>query len=176
MEALRERCTEVGALLIFDEVMTGFGRTGRMFALEHWPVAPDIVVMAKALGGGLPLGAFAGPRPVMQCLSTDPPLAHVTTFGGNPVSCAAGLAALEILQKEHLPARAKTIGEALLSLLQSLCQEFAFLKTARGLGCLLALEFHRAEDCQKFTRLCMQNGIILGWTLFRDDVIRWRRR
>ena len=172
MRALRERCTEVGALLIFDEVMTGFGRTGRMFALEHWSVVPDIVVMAKALGGGLPLGAFAGPRHIMQCLSNDPPLAHVTTFGGNPVSCAAGLAALDILQKENLPVRAEAIGEALLALLQSLCREFAFLKTARGLGCLLALEFHRAEDCRRFTSLCMQNGVILGWTLFRDNVIR----
>ena len=91
LPALRRRCNEVGALLIFDEVITGFGRTGRMFASEHWDVTPDVLVLAKALGGGMPLGAFISTPEIMATLSADPPLAHVTTFGGHPVCCAAGL-------------------------------------------------------------------------------------
>ncbi|MCL5019883.1 MAG: aminotransferase class III-fold pyridoxal phosphate-dependent enzyme, partial [Patescibacteria group bacterium] len=92
LKKLRDRCTETGAVLIFDEVQTGFGRTGKMFAAEHWDVVPDIMVMAKAMGGGLPLGGFTGRPEIMDTLSHDPPFAHVTTFGGNPVCCAAGLA------------------------------------------------------------------------------------
>src|SRR5439155_23201390 len=103
LPALRQRCDETGALLIFDEVQTGFGRTGRLWAGEHWSVTPDVCVLAKALGGGMPLGAFVGRAPVMASLSTDPPLSHVTTFGGHPVCCAAGLAALEVLLAEGLP-------------------------------------------------------------------------
>ena len=95
MRALRSRCDKAGALLIFDEVLTGFGRTGKLFALEHFGGTPDIIVLAKALGGGLPLGAFCASSSVLAVLAHDPPLGHITTFGGHPLSCAAGLAALE---------------------------------------------------------------------------------
>ncbi|MCS6926597.1 MAG: aspartate aminotransferase family protein, partial [Candidatus Binatia bacterium] len=104
---LWERCREVGALLIFDEVITGLGRTGTLFACEQWQVTPDILVLAKALGGGMPLGAFISTPDIMATLSQDPPLAHVTTFGGHPVCCAAGLAALEVILQERLPHRAQ---------------------------------------------------------------------
>src|SRR5262249_45134713 len=118
--ALRARCDETGALLIFDEVVTGFGRTGRRFACEHWQVCPDILVLAKALGGGLPLGAFVGRPEVMETLSHDPPLAHVTTFGGHPLSCAAALAALGFSERERLYERAAAIGEHWLRQLDTL--------------------------------------------------------
>src|SRR5262249_30768613 len=118
LPALRARCTEAGAVLIVDEVITGFGRTGALFACEHWQVGPDILVLAKALGGGMPLGAFLGRPDIMRTLSADPPLAHVTTFGGHPVSCAAGLAALEVLVGERLPERAACVGEEWLRQLQ----------------------------------------------------------
>jgi 4-aminobutyrate aminotransferase-like enzyme len=109
--ALRERCDAVGALLICDEVMTGLGRTGAWFACQHWDVRPDVLVLAKALGGGLPLGAFVASADVMQTLSHDPALAHVTTFGGHPLSCAAGSAALDFAVREGLPHRAAGLGE-----------------------------------------------------------------
>ena len=102
IRALRERCDRAGAMLIFDEVLTGFGRTGKLFALEHFGVVPDIVVMAKALGGGLPLGALCGRDELLGTLSHDPPLGHITTFGGHPLSCAAGLAALNVIVRERL--------------------------------------------------------------------------
>ena len=104
------RCNEVGALLIFDEVITGFGRTGKLFACEHWQVTPDILVLAKALGGGMPLGAFVSTPEIMATLSTSPPLAHVTTFGGHPVCCAAGLASLNFMLETRLPQRAQEQG------------------------------------------------------------------
>ncbi|HRF82048.1 MAG TPA: aminotransferase class III-fold pyridoxal phosphate-dependent enzyme, partial [Flavobacteriales bacterium] len=97
MKALRERCTEVGAMLVFDEVQTGFGRTGTRFAFEQFGVVPDILVLGKALGGGLPMGAFVSSTEHMQLLTHDPVLGHITTFGGHPLPCVAGLAALEVL-------------------------------------------------------------------------------
>ncbi len=106
MQALRERCDHVGALLIFDEVLTGLGRTGKLFAAEHFGVTPDIIVLAKALGGGLPLGALCGRDDLIAEFSHDPPLGHITTFGGHPLSCAAGLATLEAIVSENLAERA----------------------------------------------------------------------
>ena len=108
-QALRKRCSEVGALLIFDEIQTGFGRTGSMFACEQFGVVPDIITLAKAMGGGMPLGAFVSSHAIMASLRNNPPLSHVTTFGGHPVSCAAALATLEVLTNENLPARALQI-------------------------------------------------------------------
>jgi acetylornithine/N-succinyldiaminopimelate aminotransferase len=170
LPAVRRRCTEVGALLIADEVITGFGRTGRLFACEHWRVVPDLLVLAKALGGGMPLGAFVGRAAVMQTLSHDPPLAHVTTFGGHPVSCAAGLAALDVLLRERLPERAAQRGAEWLAQLQSLCG--GPLRAVRGLGLLLALDFDTPEATRRFVARCFEHGVILNWTLHRDTVVR----
>ena len=166
--ALRARCSETGALLIVDEVITGFGRLGRRFACDHFGVVPDLLVLAKALGGGLPLGAFIGRPEVMQTLSVDPPLAHVTTFGGHPLSCAAGLAALDFAESHDLPSRARAIGTRLLSELRGADQ----LREARGLGALIGLDFENPAAAQRFVRGCFERRVIVGWTLHRDTVVR----
>ena len=170
LPALRRRCTAVGALLIADEVITGFGRTGALFACTHWRVVPDILVVAKALGGGMPLGAFVGRPEIMATLSHHPALAHVTTFGGHPVSCAAGLAALDVLLGEHLAARAARLGSEWLEQLRTLTGET--LRAVRGKGLLLALEFATPEATRRFAARCFERGLILNWTLHRDTVVR----
>jgi len=173
LPALRQRCDEVGALLIFDEVMTGFGRTGRLFASEHWPKSnPDVVCLAKALGGGLPLGAFIGRREIMKTLSENPPLAHVTTFGGHPLSCAAGLAALEVLLQENLIARSAKLGRFFLQELRALAQKISIIRDARGLGCFFAIEFQTPEATQQFVQRCREQGLIIGWTLHHSAIAR----
>lgn len=171
LPALRRRCNEVGALLIFDEVITGFGRTGKLFACEHWDVTPDILVLAKALGGGMPLGAFVSTPEVMATLSTSPPLAHVTTFGGHPVCCAAGLASLNFLLEANLPYRAHEKGATLLARLQELAGLGGFI-AARGRGLLIGMDFTTPEATKQFVQSCFASGLIIGWTLHRDTVVR----
>jgi acetylornithine/N-succinyldiaminopimelate aminotransferase len=171
LTALRRRCDQVGALLVFDEVVTAFGRTGRLFGHEHWGVVPDLLVLAKALGGGLPLGAFVGAPALMRTLGENPPLAHVTTFGGHPVSCAAGLAALDILLRDRLVERAAALGEEMLRRLRAL-EGRGGLTGVRGLGLLLGLEFADAGACDRFVRQAWQRGLILNWTLHSDTVVR----
>ncbi len=168
---LRQQCDEVGALLIFDEVITGFGRTGRLFASAHWSVVPDIMVLAKALGGGMPLGAFVSTPDIMDTLSHDPPLAHVTTFGGHPVCCAAGLASLEVILDEHLPQRAHTQGDELIQQLNGLCGLGGFT-AVRGRGLLIGMEFNSPEATKNFVQRCFAAGVLLGWTLHSDTVVR----
>ena len=170
LPALRARCDAVGALLICDEVMTGLGRTGAWFACQQWDVCPDILVLAKALGGGLPLGAFVSRPEIMHTLSHDPPLAHVTTFGGHPLSCAAGLAALEVTAREQLPARAAAVGERWRARLGALIGPS--LREVRGRGLLIGLEFTTPEITQAFCRAAFARGVILNWTLHRDTVVR----
>jgi len=170
LPALRRRCDAVGALLVCDEVMTGLGRTGRWFACQHWDVSPDVLVLAKALGGGLPLGAFISRPAVMQTLAHDPPLAHVTTFGGHPLSCAAGLAALDLAARERLPERAARVGEAWRARLHGLVG--AVLREVRGRGLLIGLEFASPELTRRFCRAAFARGLILNWTLHRDTVVR----
>jgi len=173
LPALRKRCAEVGALLIFDEVMTGFGRTGKLFASEHWPKSnPDIVCLAKALGGGLPLGAFIGRREIMQTLSENPPLAHVTTFGGHPMSCAAGLAGLEVLLQENLIERSAHLGRFFLNELRQLAKERPVIREVRGLGCFFAIEFQTPAAAKRFVQRCREQGLIIGWTLHHSAIVR----
>jgi acetylornithine/succinyldiaminopimelate/putrescine aminotransferase len=156
---------------VFDEVVTGFGRTGRLFAFEHWGVRPDLLVLAKALGGGLPLGAFVGSRAVMETLGHDPPLAHVTTFGGHPLSCAAGLAALDVLLRDGLVERATRLGRTLCERLRTLIGRGG-LTEVRGLGLLVGLEFADATACGHFAERAFAEHLILNWTLHRDTVVR----
>jgi acetylornithine/N-succinyldiaminopimelate aminotransferase len=170
MRELRARCDRAGALLVFDEVLTGLGRTGRLFALQHFGIVPDIVVMAKALGGGLPLGAFVGRDEVIGTLSHDPPLGHVTTFGGHPLSCAAGLAALEIITKEELSARALEKGAYLMRELKALAAPE--IAEVRGIGLLVGLDFHSAEFAHRFVAETIARGVIISWTLNADHVVR----
>jgi acetylornithine/succinyldiaminopimelate/putrescine aminotransferase len=171
LPALRRRCDATGALLVLDEVVTGLGRTGRLFAHERAGVVPDLLVLAKAVGGGLPLGAFVGRAAVMATLSHDPALAHVTTFGGHPLSCAAGLAALEVLLRDHLAERAEVLGRRLVAQLGGLVGRGA-LAAVRGVGCLVGLEFATAEDCARFARRALAGWLLLNWTLHRDTVVR----
>jgi acetylornithine/N-succinyldiaminopimelate aminotransferase len=172
LPALRRRCTEVGALLIFDEVQTGMGRTGTMFALEHWGVTPDLLVLAKALGAGLPLGAFLGAAETMRALSVDPPLSHVTTFGGNPVCCAAALAGLEVLERDALPRRAATLGAQLSAALQELGRRLGGVVEVRGKGLHLGLELESPALTERFVSGAFERGLILGWTLHTQRVVR----
>jgi acetylornithine/succinyldiaminopimelate/putrescine aminotransferase len=171
LPTLRHRCDEVGALLIFDEVITGFGRTGKMFASQHWQVTPDIMVLAKALGGGMPLGAFISTPEIMATLSTDPPLAHVTTFGGHPVCCAAGLASLNFMLESNLPQRAQEKGEELTRKLRSLVGH-GHVINVRGRGLLVGMDFATPDATKHFVQNCFAAGLILGWTLHRDTVVR----
>jgi acetylornithine/N-succinyldiaminopimelate aminotransferase len=170
MRELRSRCDRAGALLIFDEVLTGMGRTGRLFALEHFGVVPDLIVMAKALGGGLPLGAFAGGDDVMGTLSHDPPLGHITTFGGHPLSCAAGLAALDTVVSEGLPARAADLGDYLRDGLQALAAPE--VANVRGIGLLVGIDFYSVVFAHAFVSAAIARGIIINWTLNADNVVR----
>ena len=171
LPALRQRCSEVGALLIFDEVITGFGRTGRLFAGEHWQVTPDILVLAKALGGGMPLGAFISTPQIMETLSHDPALAHVTTFGGHPVCCAAGLAALDVLLQDSLVQRAQEKGVEFRRKLATLV-ETGRCTAVRGRGLLIGLDFPAPQLTQQFVQDCFTQGLVLGWTLHEDTVVR----
>ena len=170
LPALRARCDATGTLLIFDEVMTGCGRTGSWFACQQWGVTPDVLVLAKALGGGLPLGAFVGRPELMATLSHDPPLAHVTTFGGHPLSCAAGLAALEVATRERLPERAAAVGDGWRAHLRAALGDV--LVDVRGRGMLIGLELASPRQTEAFCRAAFERGLILNWTLHRDTVVR----
>lgn len=170
LAALRHRCNETGTLLIADEVLTGFGRTGKLFACSHWEIVPDLIVLAKAIGGGMPLGAFVGRPEVMRTLSEDPPLAHVTTFGGHPVSCAAGLAALEVVINERLAEHAAALGAQWAAELRRALAPH--LRALRFKGLFLGLEFHTPDATRQFVAHCFDNGLILNWTLHRDTVVR----
>ncbi len=167
MRALRQRCTEVGALLIFDEIQTGFGRTGRLFAFETFGVVPDVLTLAKAMGGGMPLGAFVSSPEIMATLRTDPPLSHVTTFGGHPVSCAAAHAALSVLLEERLPARAAEIGQRIRRTLRH-----PLIREVRGRGAMLGMELVRRDVTERVVGRCLERGVLLGWTLHSDTLVR----
>jgi len=171
LPALRKRCTEVGAMLVFDEVITGFGRTGKLFALEHEAVVPDVLVLAKALGGGLPLGAFVASKALMRVLSNEPPLGHVTTFGGHPLSCAAGLASLEAILEQGLVERSVMRGRLLADLLRARLPSEHVI-AIRQIGLLVGVEMTSANLVESFSRECRREGLILGWTLHDDRVVR----
>lgn len=168
MEALRERCTETGTMLIFDEIQTAFGRTGTMFGLEKTGVVPDMVCLAKAFGGGMPLGGFVASRQVMQTLTVNPPLGHITTFGGHPVCCAAGLAALNYTIDNGLIARAEPIG----ALYGSLLTGHPAIKEIRRSGALLAVELGGSGKMHSAIASLTRAGILTDWFLFCDTAFR----
>jgi acetylornithine/N-succinyldiaminopimelate aminotransferase len=170
MRALRARCDRAGAVLIFDEVLTGLGRTGRLFAMEHFGVTPDLVVLAKAVGGGLPLGAFAGRDDILSVLAHDPPLGHITTFGGHPLSCAAGLAALDVIVAERLWERAEATGAYLRERISDL--RAPEIVAVRGIGLLIGIEFRDAPLTRAFTAAMLERGVVVNWTLNADRVVR----
>lgn len=167
LQALRKKCTECGTLLIFDEAQTGFGRTGTMFAFERYGVVPDILVLAKALGGGMPLGAFVSSREIMSVLSVDPQLGHITTFGGHPVCCAAGLASLDVILEEDLAGRCN---EKSMILRKELSHPA--IAEIRGEGLLLAVQLKNPEAASRVVQRAPEYGLILDYFLFCSDAFR----
>ena len=168
LQALRKRCTEVGALLIFDEIQTGMGRTGEMFAMQKYGVTPDIVCLAKALGGGMPLGAFVSSQQIMSTLTHNPVLGHITTFGGHPVCCAAGLAAMKFLQDNKIVEDVERKG----ALYEELLKDHPAVKEIRRAGLLLAIELGESEKLYKIMDLFIEEGILSDWFLFCDTAFR----
>jgi putrescine aminotransferase len=173
LPAVREMCDAAGALLILDEVQTGLGRTGALFACEHYGVAPDIMTLAKALGGGvMPIGAFIA-RPRLWEVFRDNPLLHSSTFGGNPLACAAGLAAIDAIMAERLPARARDLGERALGRLEQLRERFpAAVSQVRGRGLLIGVEFAHEDIAGLVIAALAQRRIIAAYTLNNPRVIR----
>lgn len=167
LQLLRKKCTEVGALMILDEVQTGFGRTGSFFGFENYDVVPDIAVFAKAMGGGMPIGAFVSDKKIMEVLSTDPPLGHITTFGGHPVSCAAALSNIQILQKGNLISKTNQKGKQFIKRLQH-----PMIRGLRGRGLMLAMEMENTAIVKSVISNCLSNGLITDWFLFADNCIR----
>lgn len=168
LEALRRRCDETGTLLIFDEIQTGMGRTGEMFAMTKYGVTPDIVCLAKAFGGGMPLGAFVSSHEIMDTLQTRPVLGHITTFGGHPVCCAAGLAALDYLIDHKVVEEVEAKG----ALYERLMAAHPLVKEVRRSGLLLAVELGDAELMYRMMELFKEAGIMSDWFLFCDTAFR----
>lgn len=155
MQAVRKRCDDTGALLILDEVQCGMGRTGTTFAFEQFGIVPDIVTLGKALGGGLPLGAFIAPRHAMETLTHDPALGHITTFGGNPLSCAAGTAVMSVITEKGFLAGVVSKGKAFQDQLTHQA-----IKAIRQVGLMIALDFESPEAAGKVTRSALDHGLI----------------
>lgn len=168
LNELRKRCTEVGAILIFDEIQVGFGRSGALFALQKYGVTPDILCLAKALGGGMPLGAFVSSAEVMAVLRHNPALGHITTFGGHPVCCAAGLAALEYLEEEQLIASVEVKGR----LFETLLTDHPAIREIRRSGLLMAVELGESPKLYQAMDLLKQAGYLSDWFLYCDTAFR----
>ncbi len=168
LEALRERCNEVGALLIFDEIQTGFGRTGEIFACVKYGVTPDVICLAKALGGGMPLGAFVSSQEIMSSLSHSPVLGHITTFGGHPVCCAAGLAALNYIEENDLHHKAEERG----AMFERLLADHPQVCEIRRGGLLLAVELGASEKLYTLMELFKEAGVMSDWFLYCDTAFR----
>jgi acetylornithine/N-succinyldiaminopimelate aminotransferase len=167
IQQIRKKCTAHNVLLVFDEIQAGFGRTGSLWAFEQYDVIPDILLLGKALGGGMPLGAFISSWDLMQTLTSNPVLGHITTFGGHPVSCAAGKAALEVLLDGNFISEVKR-KEAIIK--QGL--QHKAIKQLRTAGLWAAVEFESFEINQKIIHRCIQNGLITDWFLFASECMR----
>ena len=167
LQKLREQCTKHKSLLILDEAQTAFGRCGSMFAFEQYGVVPDILLLAKAFGGGMPLGAFIADRKIMYELADNPVLGHITTFGGHPVSCVAGLAALRVIQDDKLIDQVEGKGKLFETLLKN-----PKIISIRRKGLMMALEFDSYEQNKKIIDRCIENGVLTDWFLFAPHCMR----
>jgi acetylornithine/succinyldiaminopimelate/putrescine aminotransferase len=167
MQALRQRCTETGALLVLDEIQAGFGRTGTFWAFEQYGIEPDILVCAKGMGGGMPIGAFIAPKDIMDSLKQNPILGHITTFGGHPVSCAASLATINIIQKNKLAEKARAKAELFRRLLIH-----PRIKEVRSAGLMIAVEFESFEVLKSIIDKAIGYGVITDWFLHCDNSMR----
>jgi len=165
LKAVQAQCRKTGALLIFDEIQAGFGRTGRLWGFEHFGAEPDILLLGKALGGGMPLGAFIAEKKLMDHLADNPFLGHITTFGGHPVCCAAGKAAFQVLLQGDFKVEQKH------DFFRSLLKHPA-IRSIRSFGLWMALEFENFETCKKVIDGCIKNGVLTDWFLFAPHCLR----
>ncbi|MDL2309038.1 aspartate aminotransferase family protein [Bacteroidales bacterium OttesenSCG-928-C03] len=166
--AVRQRCDETGTLLVFDEIQTGMGRTGQMFCFQHYDIKPDILLLAKALGGGMPLGAFIASKELMSLLTYNPVLGHMTTFGGHPVSCAAGLAHLKLLIQHNYPALAEEKGRKL----EEIMKNYPGVKEVRRKGLMMAVDFKDENTNLAMYKQWLDRGVFTDWFLFCNTALR----
>jgi acetylornithine/succinyldiaminopimelate/putrescine aminotransferase len=167
MLALRKKCSSTGTLLVLDEIQAGFGRTGKLWGFEHFDIVPDVLLLGKALGGGMPLGAFIADRKLMQALTENPVLGHITTFGGHPVCCAAGMAAMKVLLEEGMINPVKQKEELFRSLLIH-----PKIEAVRSFGLWMTVEFDSFETNKKIINACIQQGVLTDWFLFASNCLR----
>ncbi len=167
MQAVRKRCDETGTLLIFDEIQTGFGRTGKLFAFEHFGIVPDILMLAKGIGGGMPLGAFVAPKELMDVIKDNPILGHITTFGGHPVSCAAARASLAVIKEEKLIEQV----EYKASLFRQQLHHPS-VREIRGLGLMMCLQLDSFEQVYQVSKYCADHGVMIDWYLHCETALR----
>lgn len=167
LKAIRKRCDETGTLLVFDEIQSGYGRTGTLFAFQELEVVPDVLVLAKGFGAGMPLGAFIASGKIMQVLTDNPVLGHITTFGGHPMSCAASLAALNYLHDESIMDEISAKEQLFRALLVH-----PKIKKVDGKGLMLALVFEDAHFCRKVIDACVETGLLIDWFLYAENRIR----
>ena len=167
LQDLRKVCTENGVLLVLDEIQTGFGRTGKLWAFEQFDIIPDILLLGKALGGGMPLGAFISSRELMQSLTGDPILGHITTFGGHPVSCAAGLASMKVLMEEQLIKDVMKKSALFISLLKH-----QRILSISCIGLLIGVQFSSFDENKRIIDYCIDNGVFTDWFLFASNSLR----
>lgn len=167
LKAVEQKCKQTGALLIVDEIQSGMGRTGKLFAFEHANITPDILCLAKAFGGGMPLGAFIASKEVMHCLSHDPVLGHITTFGGHPVCCAAALENLNILTKSPYITEVEAKSQLFRDLLVH-----KDIQEITGLGFMLGVKLESKEHLHRVVNECIKNGVIIDWFLYAEDKLR----
>lgn len=168
LSQLRERCSKVGALLVFDEIQTGLGRTGKMFAFENYNVTPDILVLAKALGGGMPLGAFIASKEIMWSLTNNPVLGHITTFGGHPVSCTAALSSINVILDEKLIDSVSKKEK----IFKEILEKHPLVKEVRSKGLLMAVELGNFDKMMNLVKFGVEKGFITDWFLFCDTSFR----
>ena len=167
MQTLRKKCTETGTLLILDEIQAGFGRTGKLWGFENFGIVPDVLVLGKALGGGMPLGAFIADKKMMDAFSENPILGHITTFGGHPVCCAAGMAAMKVLLEEKI---IDSVNEK-----EKLFRSFPVhkkIKMIRSFGLWMSVEFDSFETNKKVIDACIESGVMTDWFLFASNCLR----
>ena len=167
VQALRKKCDDTGTLLILDEIQCGFGRNGSLWAFEQFDITPDVLLLGKALGGGMPLGAFIADKKVMDCLTNNPVLGHINTFGGHPVCCAAGFAALQFLLDNKI---VETVFEKEKLFLENL--QSKKIKNIRSCGLMIALEFENFEENKKVINALIDNGVFTDWFLFAPECLR----
>ena len=167
LQALRKKCTESGTLLLLDEIQAGFGRTGKLWGFENFEIIPDVLILGKALGGGMPLGAFIAEKKIMDAFTENPVLGHITTFGGHPVCCAAGVAAMKVLLGEKIMDSIKVKEELFTSLLIH-----KKIKAIRSFGLWMAVEFDSFETNKKIIDACIESGAMIDWYLFAANCLR----